>query len=358
VSETGSMDIVGFDVGTGNLVSAKYISDDKAEIRSMRNMFLSVDPDFMTATDAEQSQWEHVKSYGKNGELEKIFILNQDAYTVANMFNYKVQRPMSNGVISPSEIDAYDVVAKMIEKMIGKTKNGVCVYSIPASAVDVTIPPVDHHKRVFEKILKSLGYIPHSINEGMAVIYANCKSTGYTGIGISYGCGLTNIACSYKGKSVLEFSIGRGGDWIDETAGSAVNIISNRMCAFKEKKLNLNGNDTDMDKKSKHMNNALINAYTSLIEYTLNNIIDEFEDKSDGLSIDESIPIIISGGTSLPNGFIELFKEIFEQCDDFPYDISEIRRAEDPLSGVAIGAMKTAYWQSQTGNKKETKKEK
>ena len=118
----------------------------------MRNMFLSVDPDFMTATDAEQSQWEHVKSYGKNGELEKIFILNQDAYTVANMFNYKVQRPMSNGVISPSEIDAYDVVAKMIEKMIGKTKNGVCVYSIPASAVDVTIPPVDHHKRVFEKI--------------------------------------------------------------------------------------------------------------------------------------------------------------------------------------------------------------
>ncbi len=352
------MDILGFDVGTGNLVSAKFVSEDKIELYTMRNMFLGVDPDFMTETDAEQAQWEHVKSFKKNGEIERIFILNQDAYTVANMFNYKVQRPMSNGVISSREIDAYDVVAKMIEKMVGKTPEGKCVYSVPARAVDVSIPPIDHHKRVFGKIFKKLGYKTQHLNEGMAVLFANCKDTGYTGIGISYGCGLTNIACAYKGKSVLEFSIGRGGDWIDETAGSAVNVISNRMCAFKEKKLDLTSDDLSGDRRFRRMNGALINAYADLIEYTLDNIIDEFEENSDGLEIEESIPIIVSGGTSLPKGFLELFKEVFNDYGDFPYDISEIRRADDPLNAVGIGCMKYCFWKHEEENKKSGPKKK
>lgn len=358
------MNIIGFDVGTGNLVAAKFINDDKVEVYPMRNMFLAVDPDFMTETDAEQAQWEHVKVLDDNGNIDKIYILNQDAYTVANMFNYQVQRPMTNGVISPKEIDAYDVVAKMIEKMVGKTKDGICVYSVPAQAVDTTIPPVEHHRRVFGKIFKKLGYKSQHLNEGMAVLFANAKATGYTGIGVSYGCGLTNIACAYKGKSVLEFSIGRGGDWIDESAGSAVNVIPNRMCSFKEKKMDLTLSDeSKMDKKYRRMNGALVNAYTDLIEYTLDNIVDEFEEKSDGLEIDEAIPIIVSGGTSLPDGFIELFKEVFEDYGDFPYEISEIRRADDPLNSVAIGCMKMAYWQnkdkieSKTNKTKTSKKE-
>jgi actin-related protein len=52
----------------------------------------------------------------------------------------------------------------------------------------------------------------------------------------------------------------------------------------------------------------------------------------------EEVPIIISGGTSLPKGFIDLFKEELNAIK-LPFKVSEVRQAKSPLSSVATGCL-------------------
>ena len=47
--------------------------------------------------------------------------------------------------------------------------------------------------------------------------------------------------------------------------------------------------------------------HEALIDYTIKKIIKEFEEKVD-MEVDEKIPVVIAGGTSLPEGCVNLFK--------------------------------------------------
>jgi len=48
----------------------------------------------------------------------------------------------------------------------------------------------------------------------------------------------------------------------------------------------------------------------------------------------------VSGGTSKAGGFLEFFKEVFEEKrKKFPIEISEIRAAKEPLDAVARGLL-------------------
>ena len=82
---------------------------------------------------------------------------------------------------------------------------------------------------------------------------------------------------------------------------------------------------------------ALFYYHKALIDYTVREIIKEFEDKVD-IELDESIPIVISGGTSLPDGFDDLFSNVIS-THELPFEVSEIRRAKNPLTAVANGLL-------------------
>jgi hypothetical protein len=75
-----------------------------------------------------------------------------------------------------------------------------------------------------------------------------------------------------------------------------------------------------------------------MIEYSIKKLIDEFHEKID-IELEEPVPIILSGGTSLPNGFLELYKTILSGYQ-MPFAISEVRRAKNPLTSVAEGLLK------------------
>ena len=66
-------------------------------------------------------------------------------------------------------------------------------------------------------------------------------------------------------------------------------------------------------------------------------IITEFNDKVD-IEVDEGLPIVISGGTSLPPGFLELFSSNLKK-EDVPFKVTEVRRAINPLTSVAVGLL-------------------
>jgi len=291
---------LGVDVGTMNLCCAR---SDVKDISIIRNVFLPVDPD-----DIEISELTDISYIESEGD---IFIIGDDAFKFANIFAQEVSRPMEHGLISASEISAIDVLVLMVKTLIGDIgeQEVFCSYSIPAEAIDVT-RSVTYHEKVFSRILGSLGVNHTPVNEAMAIIYSECSKEKFSGIGISFGAGMSNVCLSYRGIEALKFSTARSGDWVDRNVGESLGLIPNRVTSIKEKFLNLeSGFAGDPNKKRRRVLEALGYYYEALMNYTIKKIIKEFEEKVE-IEIDEEIPMVISGGTSLPKGFINLFKDI------------------------------------------------
>lgn len=101
--------------------------------------------------------------------------------------------------------------------------------------------------------------------------------------------------------------------------------------------MKLTGSVDVKNKKTKRVLEALYYYHKALIEYTVKRIIKEFDDKVD-IEIDDQIPIVVSGGTSLPEGFVSLFRTIIS-ASELPFEVSEIRRAKNPLTAVANGLL-------------------
>lgn len=338
------MKIIGADIGTMNIVTSSMAKDKNVKFKTMRNMFLPISNDVLEVNELINNELDYVVQTDDNNK-EKVYILGEDAFKFSQIFGSEIRRPMSKGVISTGEIDAIDVLTIMLKKLIGKRDEGLVIYSVPAQAIDIETPPVLYHKKVFNKIFKSLGYNKgKDINEALAIIYSECEKTNFSGIAISFGAGLTNVCCAYKGQPTISFSVSRGGDWIDENASNSIGYTLSRITSIKEKDLDLL-NPGEGKKREKRTKEALIFYYEDLIEYILDVFCQEFEKRSDGLDIDEEIPIIVSGGTSKPVNFVELFKNVFDDRDDFPYEISEIRHAEDPLNAVAKGCLIYGFWE-------------
>ena len=114
-------------------------------------------------------------------------------------------------------------------------------------------------------------------------------------------------------------------------------MVPNRVTNIKEKYMKLSGEVEVKAKTTKRVLEALYYYHEALIDYTIKKIIKEFEDKVD-MEVDEKIPVIISGGTSLPKGFVNLFKSSLEGYE-LPFDVSEVRRARNPLTAVASGLL-------------------
>lgn len=318
----------GLDIGTMNIVCARSDSD---EIKIMRNVFLELNPDEISISDL--SDISYIENEGH------IFIIGNDAFRLANIFGKELSRPMEKGLISSKEINAIDVLTVMIQTLLGdiKDKEVYVSYSIPSESVDES-RSVTYHEKVFGRVLSTLGVNYKPINEAMAIVYSECAQEKFSGVGLSFGAGMCNVCCAYKGIETFKFSTARSGDWVDKNAADSLNMIKNRVTGIKEKHLNLQvGFQKEENKKIKRILESLTYFYESLVGYTIKKIIDEFHKNVD-TELEEPIPFVISGGTSLPPGFLELFKNTISKYQ-LPFEISGIRTAKNPLTAVAQGLL-------------------
>ena len=319
---------VGLDVGTGNMVSSRL--DEKQDVisKSLRNVFLEIEKEHIVNTD--MSQIQHV-------EIDDIiYILSNDAYHFGNMFGSQVFRPMAKGMISNKNIDSAEILAVMVRELIGTSKNkDICVYSVPANPIDEEMNVI-YHESIFKRIINGLGFKAIPLNEAAAIVISECHQENFSGIAISFGAGMTNVAVVYKSIPVIKFSIARGGDWIDENTANSIGSIPNRVNVIKEKStFDLTAFPTGK-KKEKQIKEALTYYYNNLISYTLKSIVAEL-DRTDA-ELPEELPLIISGGTSKAKGFLDIVKQQMENVE-LPFEISEIRAAENPLTSVAQGCL-------------------
>ena len=335
------------DIGTCWLVAASQDDNQQIQLKTIRDAFLDMENDPSVKNMLGMSKINFIESD------DKLYIIGDPAVTMANIFKKDPRRPLSKGVISPGELEAEKILIILLENIIGKAKvkDEICYYSVPGNPLDRDMDIV-YHQAMFSKIIGSLGYKPIAMNEAAAIVYSNAAKEQFSALALSCGAGMVNAALLYQTMVGMSFSIVNSGDWLDESVAKATGNTPSRIQSIKERGLNLL-DAADGDPKYVREREALIIYYKSLILRILDYVKNEFMKRRGTIDLPNAIPIILSGGTSLPKGFKELFESGFSTVKDkFPIPISEIRMAKDPLNAVAQGLLVAALNYNEGTNKK------
>lgn len=320
---------IGLDIGTATIISGIDSSGEKV-VEQECNAFFGV-PDNAKTLDILSKQ--KIK-YFKNGQ--RIYILGNHAEKAADLFKKNTQRPVKSGLLNPNEPDGVEAIKQIINNMIpGDRREGARVcFSIPADPIGHE-GAVVYHDAMLNMSLKSLGLIPQSINEGMAVIMSESNINDATALGISIGGGMCNICFSYLSLPVISYSIQKGGDYIDERVAYAVNETATHIKLTKESSLDLSTAPTT------RIDTALHIYYEDLFK-TLARSLEKVLGSSDKTCrLPNSLPLIVSGGSMLPQGSLEKFKAAMKEIN-LPIKISDILLAANPAEATMRGAMKMA----------------
>jgi len=318
----------GLDVGTANLLSAVQHKDGKVVVQRERNMFLEIPADFQRNRNMLTRLNVPYVSH-----RDRLFVLGDSSFSLANMFGREVRRPMMEGFLSPKEQDAIPMLRFIIERLLGPRtiENEPVYFSVPDSSIDRDNDTI-YHKGVVEGLLKKLGYVPHAINEGHAVVYAELAEQDFTGIGISCGGGMFNVCVAYRTIPAVTFSVSRGGDWIDEHVAKVMGLSRTRATDIKESP------GVNLKEPRNREEEAVVLYYRNLIEYVLKNLAERFRVAQDVPSFTDPVDIVVAGGTSLVGGFVEVFVDELKRVD-FPLRVRAVRRAKEPLTSVARGCL-------------------
>ncbi len=314
----------GLDVGTMNIVCAEMEGENVVFVQQ-RNAFLELDYSDLTKMMLDNANVQYVV------KGDKIYVLGDDAMKFATVFRKSTRRPMKTGILSPEEKEAVPIIKLIVEKVLGEPnyENEVVCISSPANPIDSDIETT-YHRKTMEALVKKLGYNPFTIDEGLAIIYSELADNSFTGIGISFGAGMTNVTAAYFAAPIVSFSIARGGDWIDENAAKATGTPKEQVCAIKESNFELK-----YEVELGSVEGALAIYYDYLITYVVENLKRKLTEVTPP-QVD--FPVVLAGGTSKPRGFKRIFEEKISQVG-LPVDVSQIRMAKDPLFSVARGCL-------------------
>ncbi|MEZ0227067.1 MAG: hypothetical protein ACAI25_00460 [Planctomycetota bacterium] len=325
------------DIGTSFLVGA--------ELKGGKEVF-TIERDAFFVMPKEDFAEEMLSDAGAKYLIKgnNIYIVGEDAlkYCMITGKQESYRRPMKKGVLNPGEEEAVPLLEKLLEGIVGKPAfpGEVIAATIPAAPLDLE-QDTTFHKIVVERFLKSLGYDVRILNEALAIIYAENPTseepTGkapFSGIGISYGAGMTNLVVAWRAKKLFEISIARGGDWIDEQVSKVRNVPVGKVTHEKEKRLNLE----KVDPKNSIQVGLQI-YYEELIRFGLQQFKDHF--KTNQSVLESPMEVVIAGGTSMVPGFITMFNKVLEEVGA-PVPVKNVRHAKDPLRTVAKGSLVAA----------------
>jgi len=209
-------------------------------------------------------------------------------------------------------------------------------FSVPA--MDGKTSELTYHEGTLRRHFESLGYKAVAINEGLAVIFSELEDENFTGIGISCGGGMCNVALAFLSIPSIMFSVAKGGDFIDQSVGGVVDEHATRVKVIKEETLDLSRAPKDKIERALHI------YYDDLVQ-TLVASLKRALSKAEKLPKSERpLPIVLSGGTAKPKGFKELFERTLKG-QSLPIAISEVRLAADPLTATSRGALVAAMYE-------------
>jgi hypothetical protein len=325
---------IGLDVGTSYIVKAKD-NNGNIEYKDFRDAFYIIKPSSPVATKMIEKGLSG-KVFIKDNDGSFI-LLGKDAIEKAIERNDTAKRPMYRGVVSAKEKDAKRVLAFILQEVVGQSSEAgqKLVYCVPAQPVDQEDEDFDigYHEDVIKTILQEVGYDARSINEAEALCYAELDTNDYTGIGISCGAGMTNICVMLNGEPTVVFSTTKSGDWVDRMSAVATGEPDSVIQAEKEA-----GGFKIGEPNDNPILAAVSAYYERLIDYTTKQLSAALTGHKSLPKFKDPLTIVIAGGTSQANGYIEQFTQKLSD-NNFPLVVKEIRHAKDPLHAVAKGCL-------------------
>jgi actin-like ATPase involved in cell morphogenesis len=320
---------VGLDIGTSRVVVAR-VKDKKQAYDSQLNAFLTLPYSKLAETLLQRENVFH------EVQGNDIVVAGNDAEKFAEVFHVETRRPMINGVLNPEEPHSLAVVRRIITKLVGRAaaEGQKVFFSVPAQGEGLN-GAIRYHEASLRQILTELGYHATPIEEGLAVVYGELAASNFSGLGISCGSGLCNICLAVLSVPVMSFSVPRAGDFIDASAAHVTGDRANRLRITKEKAFQLNGFTGD------RVHNALTVYYQEVIASLVGSLRDHITAAQKLPKLEQSVPLVLSGGTAMPKGFLDHFSKVLE-AEGFPLRLSEVRVSNDPLHSTARGALMAA----------------
>lgn len=154
----------------------------------------------------------------------------------------------------------------------------------------------------------------------------------YSNFALSSGVFVHNCL-SWKKMPLINYSIARSGDWIDEQSAKTSGVSQSSITRYKESHLDLSNIDySDMRQA------ALDIYYQSMIEHALKNFAEKFNQLRSDDQISTPLEIVVAGGTASVKGFISKFEQVLSGLD-LPFKVKGVRLANNPLYTVANGCL-------------------
>lgn len=319
---------LGLDVGTSRICLAQRAGEN-FQYQTQLNAFVNIPFSKMTESVLKREKIPHTI----NGP--EIIVHGNESDRFADLLNVETRRTMTRGVLNPAEQSSLEMVRKIITSMVEpiRDKQKLC-FTVPAAPLG-SEDNLTYHETTLKQVLSEMGYEVKSINEGLAVIYAELDSSNYTGVGISCGGGLCNVCLSYLSVPVMSFSIPKAGDYIDSSAAAITGERINRIRLEKEDSFHFNGFSPGK------LHQVLSVYYDEMIQSLVSTMKQVLTTARNMPKMGRPVPLVLSGGTALPEGFRDRFEKELRE-GDLPIAISEIRMASDPLHTSAKGALVAA----------------
>ena len=318
----------GLDIGTSRIVLAEP-NGGAFNYRAQLNAFVALPVSKVT----ESVFRKEGIPYKLSGP--EILVLGDRAEKFARIFDGDTRRPMENGLLNPTERRNLQVIEETILRLTGGPGEGgnIC-FSVPSPAPGGE-GDVNYHQTTLAELLGRLGFKAKSINEGLAVVFAELENTNFTGIGISFGGGMCNVCLAYLGMPVLTFSTPKAGDFIDRSAAAVTGETPAAIRLVKEQSFCFNGGS------SNNIEQALSVYYDDMIQTVVNRLEATLAETRKLPKLDKPVPVVVSGGSARVSGFMPRLEKALAAAD-LPIAIAEIRLAADPLNATAKGALMAA----------------
>jgi len=322
----------GLDVGTNMLVAAFEDEEGNVVTKMQRDAFYKIVPKTEVNRNSIRVSLEKRGSNFIIDQESAFIVTGEDALQIAIERNDVAKRPLRKGILSPKEKDSLPMLKIIIENLIGPgSGDDKIVYSVPAKPIDSFFDIV-YHTEMMGIYLGKMGYVAQPINEAFAIALSELLDDGLTGICLSYGAGMTNTVVVHEGDPLVEFSVTRAGDFIDQSVGNALDVSPSLVQLEKEA-------GTDLFNPTTKIMEAVSVYYTSVINYTLQQIAYELKKREKDLPIfRDAVPLVVSGGLTQAKGFLQKSTKVVHDLD-FPVKISDVRRAAEPMKAVAQGCL-------------------
>jgi hypothetical protein len=320
---------IGLDVGTSRIVAAQR-QDKDIQFATQLNAFVTIPFSKLTQSVLKKERIPHLV------QDSEITVYGDESERFANLFHKETRRPMLGGVLNPDESNGLMLVRQIVTLLtIDTNRRGqkLC-FSVPAAPMGAG-EAVNAHEAELKSMLQELGYEARSISEGLAVVYGEMESSNYTGIGISCGGGLCNVCLAYLSVPVFNFSITKGGDFIDSGVSSLRHEPATRIRTIKEESFHFNGHFTNKIQQS------LATYYEDMMQSLVSSLKDAFASVQNMPKLNRPIPLVLAGGSVLAPGFRDRFEKILRD-GEVPVAISEVRTAASPMHSTARGALVAA----------------